>query len=255
MVAGGNVFSIIIFRLPLLPYCIDGRLKVHFGHDLIGHVSGQVHELLLRQPGSIHSIRLAEEILNAPAQFPGETFHKSANDHVAHLPQRKVTGVILPAAGDALVLSVLPWHLQKLPDGPGVAIHDQLQKRVVPNHVSIFLARQQLFRIARQFQICRPLPHQMLGQRVKQRQQPEIAGRRYADIPAFPFGNILDIRFLLVLLLLLFLPSLAFYSFFRVPQFIFVGFQMYKGFIFISISAVIFVSVHVLILASRSPTL
>ena len=110
MIAGGNVFSIIILWLPLLPDCVDGWLKVHFSHDLIGHVSGQVHELFLRQPGSIHRIGLAEEILNAPAQFFGETFHKSADDDVAHLPQRKVTGIILPAAGDALVLSILPWN-------------------------------------------------------------------------------------------------------------------------------------------------
>ena len=72
-----------------------------------------------------------KQALEAPIHLRLKLFAEMLDDLIGQPPQRKITGVVFPIAGDVLVCVVLIRHLEELPRRPRKAVPHQEQEHIV----------------------------------------------------------------------------------------------------------------------------
>ena len=157
----------VIVDLSVIPDLVNHGLPVLLLYDQIREVSHQIAELLVAEPGQFGVLIHHKEPLKAPLHLRFKLVSEMFDRLIGKPPQRKIAGVVEPIAGNVTIGAVLERNLEELPDGPGVAIPDQLQKTVRPDHLTGFLRVQQLTDVPWQRQKFRAFLHQFSGQRIK----------------------------------------------------------------------------------------
>ena len=165
----GAAGGFVILHGAVFPDCVNHRLPVLLRNHHICDIADQIAELLIGQPRHFHTLRDVVKVLEAKPVLL--KLHSDVGDNaVRQPPQREISCVLIPAAGNVAVVALAVFDLEKLPCAPCVAVPHKQLEHIVAYDVVIFVCPQDLIRTARQLIGWFPFLRKLSRQAVKQRQ-------------------------------------------------------------------------------------
>ena len=126
----------------MVPYLVNDGLQLPLRHNAIRQIENKIGKMPPIQPGQACIFRHGKQPLEAPLHFGFVAHAEVTEDIIAEPPDGKIAGIVLPAARYFLVAARSVRHLDRLPDGPGVAVPYQLQESLLPDELHMLFAGQ-----------------------------------------------------------------------------------------------------------------
>ena len=183
----------VIFHLTVFPYLINHRLPVLFCNNHIREITDKVAEMLICKPRDLHFFWHQIQFLKTPFHLIFKFLSEVILNYKAQPPQRKITRIICPFAGD-ITVTVTAGNLNELPYRPRIRFPYQLKKNIVVNQMIIFVRVKNIIRISRNIKIILPFYYKLFGKSVKQREPCKMTVLRNGYYLIREFYNVTEIR-------------------------------------------------------------
>ena len=145
----GAAGGFVVLYGAVFPDRVDHRLPVLLCNHHVGDITDQIAELLIGQPRHFHTMRDVIKVLEAKPVLL--KLHSDVGDNaVRQPPQREISCVLIPVAGNVAVVALAVFDLEKLPCAPCVAVPHKQLEHIVTYDVVIFVRPQDRIRAAGQ---------------------------------------------------------------------------------------------------------
>ena len=139
----GAADGFVVLYGAVFPDRVDHRLPVLLCNHHVGDITDQIAELLIGQPRHFHTLRDVVKVLEAKPVLL--KLHSDVGDNaVRQPPQREISCVLIPVAGNVAVVALAVFDLEKLPCAPCVAVPHKQLEHIVTYDV-VILVRSQNF--------------------------------------------------------------------------------------------------------------
>ncbi len=138
----------VIFHLTVFPHFVNHRLPVLFFHNHIRKIA----ELLICKPRDLHFFSHHKQLLKAPIHFVFEFASEVILNYKTQPPQRKITRIIFPLAGNVAVIFTA-GNLNELQHRPLIRFPYELKKNIIIDEIIILIRVKNFIRISQNFKI------------------------------------------------------------------------------------------------------
>lgn len=178
-------FKNIKYKKPIKLKVMDCSKKLEF--------ADKIAELLICKPRNLHFPRHHKQLLKTPVHFIFEFLSEVILNYKAQSPQRKITRIVCPFAGD-ITVTVTAGNLNELPHRPCIRFPDELKKNIIIDEIIVFIRVKNFIRISRNIKIILPFYYKLFGESIKQRKPRKMTVLRNGYYLIREFYNVTEIR-------------------------------------------------------------